>query len=271
MYPAKEHILKIVLQKLKVLLIRFNVIKVILLFIVISSLTLGLIYLRMKKIEQPLSVVTDLHPVIYDQKYPDLSNWIRPDGPIRVGLQVGHWKIDEVPDELVHLKNNRGTAAFGVDEWEVNLSIANEAKKLLEAKGIAVDILPATIPSGYYADAFVAIHADGSEDYSTSGFKVASPRRDLSGRANQLQRTIDEVYGKMTGLPKDPNITRNMTGYYAFSWKKYDHSLHPMTPAAILETGFLTNRHDEILLTGNNSIIPGEAIADALLQFLNNT
>jgi hypothetical protein len=262
-YPCK-----MVLSKLKAIFVRPKVMKVALLFVVISSISLGSIFLYKLQSQKQQSVATTTPVIVPYEKYPDLANWKRPDGPIRVGLQVGHWKTDEVPDELVNLKNNGGTSVNGVDEWEVNLSIANEAKKLLEAKGIVVDILPATIPPGYLADAFVSIHVDGSTDYSTTGFKVASPRRDMSGKASQLTQTI---YGEMTGLPKDPNITRNMTSYYAFSWRKFDHSLHPMTPATILETGFLTNQSDKRLLTKNASIVPAEALADALLQFLNMT
>ena len=244
--------------------------KVVLLFItiiVIPSVSISLF--KLQKQGSGISNVSNTGTSI-NEKYSDLSNWKRPDGPIRVGLQAGHWKIDEVPQELANLKNNGGTSANGVDEWQVNLNIANETKKLLEEKGVVVDILPATIPTGYLADAFIAIHADGSEDYNASGFKVASPRRDMSGNASRLQQIISDTYGQITRLPKDPNVTRNMTGYYAFSWRRFDHSLHPMTPATILETGFLTNPRDEKLLT-QNSLVPAEAIADAVLQFLKIT
>lgn len=32
--------------------------------------------------------------------FPNFADWQRPDGPPRVGLQVGHWKTQELPDEL---------------------------------------------------------------------------------------------------------------------------------------------------------------------------
>jgi len=247
-----------------------RVIKVVLLFITIIFVSSFSIYLS-KLQKQGTGISNESNTGKFsNEKYPDLSNWKRPDGPIRVGLQAGHLKIDEVPLELAKIKNNGGTSANGLDEWQVNLSIANKTKKLLEEKGVVVDILPATIPTGYFADAFVAIHADGSDDYKASGFKVASPRRDMSGKANRLQQAISDTYGQITGLPKDPNITGNMTGYYAFSWRRFDHSLHPMTPATILETGFLTNPRDAKLLTQNSSV-PAEAIADAVLQFLGIT
>ena len=71
-------------------------------------------------------------------------------------------------------------------EWEVNYEIALLTKSLLEEKNIVVDILPSTIPENYWSDVFVAIHADGSEDLSKSGFKVATPRHDYSGNADNL-------------------------------------------------------------------------------------
>jgi hypothetical protein len=200
-------------------------------------------------------------------KYPDLANWKRPDGPLRVGLQVGHWKNDELPEELENIKKNGGTSSGGVAEWQVNLKIAQDVKVLLEEKGIVVDLLPATIPPGYWADAFVAIHADGSGDRRVAGFKVASPVWDFSGKAAELQQVIEETYRQLTGFPIDPNVTRNMTSYYAFSWRRFDHSIHPMTPAAILETGFLTNPGEAKTLV-KNPMMPAQAIAQALFRFL---
>lgn len=201
-------------------------------------------------------------------KYGDLSRWVRPEGPLRVGLQAGHWKNSELPDELKRLRESGGGTSNGsVTEWEVNLKIAEETKKILEKEGIAVDILPATIPPGYYADAVVAIHADGNINPATSGFKVAAPRRDMSGKADELVKIIEETYQHQTNLEKDSNISRNMTGYYAFSWRRYEHSTHPMASAVILETGFLTNPTEAKMLI-NNPELPASAIAEALITFL---
>lgn len=204
----------------------------------------------------------------YPGKFEDLSKWVRPEGPLQIGLQVGHWKNGELPDELEKLRDTSGGTSNGsIDEWEVNLSVAEEAKKLLVKEGIVVDILPATIPPGYYADAVVAIHADGNTNSATSGFKVAAPRRDMSGKADTLVKIIEEVYQKQTNLVIDPNISRNMTGYYAFSWRRFEHAIHPMAPAVILETGFLTNPQEARMLI-NNPELPARAIAEALIIFL---
>lgn len=250
---------------------KFRVKKGIIVFIVLLFMGVGYFFFRNFQTLKSNTLANITSNVgVSLEKYPDLAKWKRPDGPIRVGLQVGHWKNDELPDELSNIKNNGGTSGGGFPEWEVNLNIAQRVKQLLEEKGVVVDLLPATIPPGYLADAFVSIHADGSTDRSVVGFKVASPRRDMSGKASELQQIINDTYKQITGLPQDLNITRNMTGYYAFSWRRFDHSIHPMTPAAILETGFLTNPSEAKLLIKNPSV-PAGAIADALFNFLKIT
>lgn len=51
-----------------------------------------------------------------------LENWQRPEGPAKVTLQVGHWKKDDLPEELEKLKVSGGSSGGGKDEWEVNLA-----------------------------------------------------------------------------------------------------------------------------------------------------
>lgn len=194
--------------------------------------------------------------------------WKRPEGPLRVGLQVGHWKNRDLPDELGRLRERGGgSRGGGKAEWEVNLAIAEAVSPLLEADGVVVDILPATVPPGYWADAFIAIHADGNSNPDVSGFKAASPRRDRTGQAARLANMLEAEYGAATGFRLDPNVTRNMRGYYAFNWRRYGHAIHPMTPGAIIETGFLTSPSDRRLLIGNPQL-PARAIANGIIRFL---
>jgi N-acetylmuramoyl-L-alanine amidase len=204
-----------------------------------------------------------------DDPYAWLRNWQRPDVPPKVALQVGHYRNDEFPKELEKLRGNTGATAEGVAEWEVNLKIAELAKQYIEQKnlGITVEILPATVPPKYWADVFIAIHADGSEDARKSGFKVAVPWRDFTGSGDRLVKIIEDNYGSATGLEIDPNVTRNMRGYYAFSWWRYEHAIHPMTTAVILETGFLTNVHDRQIIVSNPEV-SAQAIADSVVQYL---
>lgn len=47
----------------------------------------------------------------------ELRTWERPDGPVRVGVQVGHLDNDAVPDELSGLTSNGvGATAAGFNE-----------------------------------------------------------------------------------------------------------------------------------------------------------
>ena len=61
-----------------------------------------------------------------------------PEGPVRIGLQAGHWKSAEVPDYLSDLRSN-GTNGGGKAEWEVNLAIAQRTAARLEAMGYVLD------------------------------------------------------------------------------------------------------------------------------------
>lgn len=196
-----------------------------------------------------------------------LEGWERPDGPPRVGLQVGHWKLEQIPEELNKLEGNTGASGGGKDEWEVNYEIALLTKNILEKNGIVVDLLPATVPKEYWADVFVSIHADGSEDPYKSGYKIASPWRDYTGKSEKLADFIEGSYGASTLLSVDPEITSNMRGYYAFSFWRFDHAVHPMTVSTILETGFLTNASDREVIV-EDPLTSAEGISLGIIEYL---
>ncbi len=186
-------------------------------------------------------------------RYPDPptpADWAPPDGPVRIALQAGHWRADEAPRELSGLKRN-GTRWRETAEWEVNLEIVQRAGAMLEGMGYEVDILPAVVPPSYRAHLFIAIHADGSNDPNASGYRVAAPRRDATGRASQVVALLEQSYGEATGIQRLPAATRRMRNYYAFNFRRYEHALHPMTIAVILETGFLTSRRDRQVLVND--------------------
>ncbi len=190
-----------------------------------------------------------------------------PAPPLRVALQAGHWKAHEAPDELRGLRNNGGTAAGGKTEWEVNLEIARLAGALLEEEGYTVDILPATVPQAYRADAFVAIHADGNNDSSVAGYRVGSPRRDATRRASELAEVLANAYGAATGIRHLPIATRRMRGYYAFRYNRYRHAIHPTTVGVIIETGFLTNPGDREVIV-RDPARAARGIFEGLTRFL---
>jgi len=179
----------------------------------------------------------------YPGPIPTPEEWVPPEGPVRIALQAGHWKANEAPAELAGIRDN-GTRWQSKPEWEVNLEIAQRAGALLEEVGYQVDVLPAVVPPGYRAHLFVSIHADGSSDAQAAGYRVSAPRRDATGRAGGFVTLLEESYGKETGLRRLPDVTRRMSSYYAFNFRRYQHALHPMTIGVILETGYLTSAGD---------------------------
>ena len=188
-------------------------------------------------------------------------------GPRRVAIQVGHWKVDEAPDEFPNLRFQLGTSVAGVNEVDVNLDIADRVAVILRAKGILVDVLPGTVPPSYIADAFVALHADDDGGYgSATGFKIAhgfyrSPFDDA------LVDALTKEYAAATDLPLNDQITDDMTDYYAFAWFRYEHALAPHTPAAILEMGYLSNAQDRAMLVDEPSLV-AQGVANGVVRFL---
>lgn len=189
------------------------------------------------------------------------------DLPWRVGLQVGHWKTEELPDELDDLRSSSGARYGNITEAQVNYDIAQRVRLLLEAEGIVVDILPATVPPEYDADAFIAIHADGHASSGPRGWKLATPWR-TSDASAQLAAAMSAAYGPATGMPQDTNgVTFNMRGYYAFNYRRYVHAIARTTPAIIVETGFMSNAADREIILGAPDL-SARGIANGVLAYL---
>lgn len=187
---------------------------------------------------------------------------------IKVGLQAGHWKNSELPDELENLRLYGGGGEFqGKFEWKINLSVAEKAAEILKKSGIEVDILPATVPNDYKADLFVSIHCDGNDVTSVSGYKVAASNFDKSEQAEKLSESIYDEYGKITKLKTEPNITKDMTEYYVFNYINFHHSINPETPGVIVEMGFLTNTKDQQIIVYNQDLA-AKGIAEGILKYL---
>ncbi len=186
---------------------------------------------------------------------------------LRVGIQAGHWRADEVPSEQTHLHISAGTSAGGYSEAQVTLDIARRAAALLESIGVAVDVLPATVPPGYTADAFVALHADGFAQTSARGFKVATAWA-ASPASQRLFAALNAEYERATGLPHHGAATADMRGYYAFNYHRYAHAVAKTTPAAIVEMGFLTNPEDRALLIRSPDLA-AIGIANGIVRYLN--
>ncbi|HLZ47575.1 MAG TPA: N-acetylmuramoyl-L-alanine amidase [Candidatus Limnocylindria bacterium] len=189
------------------------------------------------------------------------------DGPRRIGIQVGHWMTNNVPPELRRLEIQTGTSWNGLTEVEVSLVIATQLKALLESHGYVVDLIPTTVPQGYLADVFIALHMDGDGTGENSGYKMAHGSR----RGPYEQQLLDDVkdeYGKVTGLDYDQaHVSRNMLGYYAVSWQRYRSATSPFTPSVILEMGYLSNDDDRALAVDHPDVL-ARGIANGIERFL---
>jgi N-acetylmuramoyl-L-alanine amidase len=191
----------------------------------------------------------------------------RAPGPWRVGIQAGHWRVEELPEEQYRLRDSTGARWGPYREADLNLEVARRVAELLAASGARVDLLPARVPPGYTADAFVAIHADGADRPGARGWKAATPWR-ASEAARRLREALAGTYPRFTGLPEDRfGTTSYMRGYYAFSPHRYEHAIDPRTPAVIFELGFITVREDREALFGDPQAA-ALGIAAGILRFL---
>ncbi len=162
-------------------------------------------------------------------------------GPITIAIQPGHLMVSELPDELWRLRESTGASYRGIQEVDINRAVATALSALVEAKGWKALVLPATIPAGLRADAFVAIHADWGARPGIRGWKVAPPWR-ASPASQRLAAELAASFSAEPGRVEDAGgITVSMRGYFAFSYRRFSHALSPFTPASIVELGFITN------------------------------
>ena len=191
--------------------------------------------------------------------------------PRRVGIQVGHLQTADVPKEYgTRIITQTGASWAGYDEVDLNMEVAERLATLLRAQGLAVDVLPTTVPAGYLADAFISLHADSDGVGELSGFKMAHSTR-RGPYEDRLLADVKAAYGAGTGLDYDSeHITRGMTGLYSFNWSRYQHATSPFTPSVILEMAFISNRGDLSLLVDHPDRV-AVAIANGILKFLDET
>lgn len=153
---------------------------------------------------------------------------------MRIGLIAGHSGNDSgaiCPD--------------GLREVDITEDVAQRLARRLRRHGFQVDVLQEFDERlfAYRADVLLSIHVDSCID--ATGFKLArSASSAIPVREDALIRCLYESYEQITGLPRhEETITHDMTEYHAF------RTIHPQTPAAIIEIGFMGG--DRELLTGD--------------------
>ncbi len=178
------------------------------------------------------------------------------EGPIRIGVQPGHWRIDELPDELARLRTSTGAAFGSLRELDLNLAVSRILVDRLAAAGYSAELVPAAVPAGYRADLFVSVHADRADRPDRRGWKLAPPWRP-SPESRRLASAMAEAF-RASGLPEDQGgVTANMRGYFGFSWWRFSNALSPYTPAVLVEMGFLGNPEDRARMRDNPSLYAG--------------
>lgn len=186
---------------------------------------------------------------------------------LKVAIQIGHYKIKEVPPELSSISKQWGTYGGGRNEVDVAMDIGTRLKPLLEAQGLNVELLPTTVPGNYTADAFLSLHADGAGDKTRRGFKVTTRYNSpIPPQDAMLTEMLTEAYSAATGLPQDYRVNSNMREYYAFAPHRTTYRISNYTPAAIIEMGYMTNAEDRALLFSGDKIASGLAVG--MVRFL---
>lgn len=182
---------------------------------------------------------------------------------VNVAIQAGHWKAAELPEPLARLRTSTGANGGGRNEAQVTLDIAQRVATLLRAKGLTVEVLPATVPTGYKADLFISLHADGSASTAARGYKVSTRwRSEVAALDALLVQSVDTGYAKVTGMPQNGSITRAMRGYYAYStYRGEEYRLGATTPAAILEMGFMSNAADRAVMFNKPDLVARGVVA----------
>ncbi len=187
-------------------------------------------------------------------------NWAR-----SIGIVSGHRGPGQEQDYDPGAVCLDASGELVVAENDVNFGVASKVVQYLRQRSYRVDLLDEFDPrlNDYQAAALVSIHANSCQDYGAeivSGFLVAkAAAKPAEGPDDRLAECIAQYYGPMAGLERRFSLTIDMTDYHSF------RELHPLTPAAIIELGFL--RADQQILVEQQDLL-ARAIVEGILCFL---
>ncbi|MBZ0300723.1 MAG: N-acetylmuramoyl-L-alanine amidase [Anaerolineae bacterium] len=178
-------------------------------------------------------------------------NWLR-----KIGIVAGHRGPELDPGAV---------CPDGLTEGDINFNIAQLVVRGLRAQGFSVDLLDEFDPrlENYQAAALVSIHSNTCQNFgeTVSGYLVAAAAARVTARGDDevLVDCLARYYQQETGLERHSGLTDDMTNYHTF------REIHPLTPAVIIELGFLLADRDLLTKTPE---LPAEGVANGILCFL---
>jgi len=177
-------------------------------------------------------------------------NWLQ-----RIGIVSGHRGPENDPGAVCE---------DGLTEAEINFDVAQRVVSKLRERNYTVDLLDEFDPrlDNYQAAALVSIHANTCQDFGevVSGYLVAkAAARPDGGIDSILAECIARHYEELVPLERRFTLTLDMTDYHTF------REIHPLTPAAIMELGFMLA--DRELLTEQPDLL-AQAITNGVICFL---
>ena len=164
-----------------------------------------------------------------------------------------------------HRGNDSGAVCHdGLTEASINLAVAEQVVQNLRGSGYTVDLLDEFDPrlTNYQAAALVSIHSNTCQDFGepVSGYIIAASAGRISSRNDdeRLVECIAGTYSEETQLDRRMETTVDMTDYHTF------REIHPLTPAAIIELGFMLG--DREMLTDHQDVL-AKGISDGVLCY----
>lgn len=201
--------------------------------------------------ELSIAMATDI-VTLQPTPVPVTPNWMR-----RIGIVSGHRGPEDDPGAV---------CPDGLTEAEINFDIATRVVRQLRDMAYTVDLLDEFDPrlQNYEAAALVSLHSNTCQDFGDeviSGYLISAAAARVTARGHDdiLVDCIGQHYAQTTGLQRREGLTVDMTDYHTF------REIHPRTPAAILELGFMFA--DRELLTQEQERITA-GIIDGILCFL---
>lgn len=168
-------------------------------------------------------------------------------------------------------------AASGLKEYELTLQVAQKLEEILKERGYEVLMVRtsndvnisnaerAAVANDAGADAFIRIHANGSEDSSVNGAMTIcqTPSNPYNGglysQSRLLSDCVLDAFVEKTGAKKQYVWeTDTMSG---INWAS--------VPTTIIEMGYMTNQTEDLnMASGDYQYLMAEGMAEGIARFL---